>query len=123
MSSTDQVVRETAIRLEDYSTKRDIFTTVFNEAVNHALAEKWLRAHGFDEFTADVFGRKKNRSDPEVALRTAKRYVLILVCSLIDRYGPTGYDDKPAELSVFEYWLAHVDYERAQSFRFKCVEW
>lgn len=106
-----------------YNTHQEIFNTVFNNAENHKMAEEWLRVHGFDEHTADVHGRKKDKSDTHKALQLAKRYVLNLVCWHIDRYGSNGYGNRPDTIDVFPYWLAHLEYDRAVQARFRPVVW
>ena len=87
------------------------------------MAEEWLRVHGFDEHTADVHGRRKNKSDAPKALRTDKTHVMNRVCWLINRYGEDGYGDRPAAIEVFPYWLQHLEYDLAVKTRFRPVVW
>lgn len=109
----------TTSRVECYDTPQAIFRTIFENGDNHRKAQLWLEAHGFDPVTADVFGRRKDKSDVSKAASLARRAVLDNVVRLISRYDDTGYNDKPADMSVFDYWLAHVEYKTLVKLRFR----
>lgn len=99
---------------EDYSTPSAIYFTVLQCKQNHSMAVKWLRAHDFDEHTADVYGK----GTPNQRLMKATRAVLEWVVHNIDRYGSNQSEIHP-ELTVFEYWLSHLKYDAMVRQRFK----
>lgn len=80
---------------------------------NRQKAWAWLQAYGFDEMSADVYRKPRN------ARSAAVDAVMANVCSSIYRYGEDGMGDKPADMDVFEYWLAHVNYDALKRMRFK----
>ena len=86
-----------------------LFITEYND-----LLENWLLANGFNAEHANIYG------NPVISKRThiAKAAIAKNILSLVDRYGPTGFDDKPKDMDVVEYWLAHIDYDNLVNMRF-----
>ena len=94
---------------EDYS-----FVSI--QKNHHGMIKDWLLAYGFDPETADVYRKPKTAGE---RMCRAIQAVAYMIHSNIERYGPTGYGNKPPEMGVVEYWLAHVNYDRLKERRFQ----
>lgn len=89
---------------------------ISNERYN-TLFENWLTVHNFEP--SMVKSRKKD-SD-KLKWHYAKCVIAGHIWKSIEKYGETGYGDKPEDMDTVEYWLAHVDFERLKENQFRPI--
>lgn len=83
------------------------------------LIVAWLEAHGFTPDMVSAQGVRRDNLQRRMDL--AVRSVASKVMDLVQRYGETGFGNKPENLTTLEYWLAHIDYGVVCCDRFNCV--
>ena len=72
--------------------------------LDHGVIRQWLTTNGFD--LEKLHGRMNSKY---------RRQYSNLCCELlqmIDRYGETGFGNKPEDMSPTAYWVQHLDFER-----------
>lgn len=82
------------------------------------LFDNWLEVHGFE---ASMLKTRNKKASDQLKRTYAQCTVAGHIWKLIDRYGETGYGDKPEDMDTVEYWLAHIDFERLKENQFQQV--
>jgi hypothetical protein len=85
---------------------------ILAEGPRRTAVDNWLEAHGFKP---KMVGGRQAKGADDVKLRgIAVRSVSQEILNYIDRYGETGYGDKPEDMDTVLYWLAHLKFEFLQ---------